>query len=195
MSLSFTYFSKLVYYPFIILFNNVIIDLNQEELMKQNELAILIGFDQDSEERLIKIQNHIYDNDFGGTQSKSYPYHILAKTISYEYRDTLIKLLLKINKQHKAFPLFIDKPIITDDRSGLALHCQFVQDLSELSDQLSTQINKAEIILLTDTSNVIEQAYQLLLPTFEPLTITVSKLHLYNIDVSQHLLTVELKNE
>jgi len=184
MSLSFTYLSKLDYYPFIILFNNVIIDLNSEELMKQNELAILIGFDQDSEERLIKIQNHIYDNGFGGTQPKSYPYHILAKTISYEYKDTLIKLLLKISQQHKAFSLYIDKPIITDDHSSLALHCQFVQDLSDLSDQLSTQLNKTEIILLTDTSELIEQAYQLLLPTFEPFTVTVSKLHLYNIDVS-----------
>jgi hypothetical protein len=162
--------------------------------MTRNVLSVLIGFDQDSEERLIKIQNHIYDHGFCGTQIKSFPYHILAKTISYNNKDQMVNLLLQF-EQHQSFPLFVDKLIITDDHSSLALHCQFDQSIHDLSDQLNAQLNKAQIILLKDFSELIEQAYQLLLPVFEPFTVTVNKLYLYDINVIQHLLTVELKSK
>ncbi len=159
--------------------------------MTQNELGVLIGFDEDSEECLIKIQNYVYDHGFSGTQMKSFPYHIIAKTIPYDNKDPMIDLLLKL-AQHKAFTLYIDKLIITYDQNCLALHCQLDQELRNLSNQLYTQINKAEIMLLKDNRDLIEQAYQLLLPMFEPFTVIVNKIHLYNVDVLQHLLTVEL---
>ncbi len=159
--------------------------------MTQNELGVLIGVDQDSEERLIKIQNYIYDQGFNGTQMKSFPYHIIAKTTAYDNKVKMINLLLEF-EQYKAFTLYIDKPVITDDLSNLALHCQFNQGIHDFLDQLCSEINKAEIILLKDDPELIEQAYQQLSLVFEPFTVTINKLHLYDIDAPQHLLTVEL---
>lgn len=73
--------------------------------MKDNFLCVMAQYDEETEQKLKKIQNILSDNGFKGSQTPNLPNHITLGTFKISEEEALKEKIKKVSKNFQSFDI------------------------------------------------------------------------------------------
>jgi 2'-5' RNA ligase len=161
--------------------------------MAEKFLCVMVGFDQETEERLAGIQNALYEAGFVGTQTKGLPLHITLGTFPVVEESEVARLVARVAQQFGPFN-------ITFSNIGLFAGCKVLfiapapnRTLSDLKDNFGQRATwTPHTTMLIDEPRKVHAALPIVGEQFKSFQGKVQNLHLYEFWPTRHILSLNL---
>lgn len=165
------------------------------EILK-NDLCIMLGYDEATEQHLTDMQNKLYQAGFRGTHNKDLPQHITLGIFPWEERARLMALIEQVAERHNAFDITFNHIGVFGGAKVLFIAPDANTNLLAVKEQFGTSHNwTPHSTMLIDESEKIYQALQILANDFVAFQGKVCKIYLYEFWPARSLVTLDLKHE
>lgn len=166
--------------------------------MEDKSLYVLAGYDDQTEKRLAGMQNKLYEQGFGGVQTKNIPMHFTLGSYDTEREAELKERLKEIGKNLPAFEVSFNHIGLfkSPETEVLFVAPDVSKKMLELKDRFLDCKDifdwSAHTTLLIDRPDEIQRAIPVVMDDFYPLKGKVTTLYLYEFWPTRHILTIDL---
>lgn len=149
---------------------------------KDKFLTVYAVFDDKTQSTLKSYQDKIMNSGFCGHQSMDIPFHISLGSFPIEKKDVLINLLRSVAKEYSSFTVELQS-ILTFADKVLYIKPQASSDIDSLHSLFDCNYADGlpfvpHVTLLIDDESAILSAKQILATCFEPMSATITEIHL-----------------
>lgn len=148
--------------------------------MSDKVVYALLGFDQDTNDKLDKISLKLKESGFIGRQTKDLPHHITLSGVKIEDQDRFMDSIKKISENTEAFDIYFSHIGLFSKGNVLFIGNDLSKELIDLRNQIGkTDSFCPHATILIDDYKVIEQALPHVVETFNQFNGTVTSIYLY----------------
>lgn len=164
--------------------------------MAEKALYVLAGYDDETEERLSKIQNKLYELGFSGVQTKDIPMHFTLGSFDVEREEELKTRLEELAKTQKSFDASFNHVGLfrLPQNDVLFIAPEVSREMLNLKDSFLDNKDifpwSAHTTMLIDKADIIQEALKTVMSEFTAFTGKVEKLYLYEFWPARLVLTV-----
>lgn len=151
--------------------------------MKDNFLCVMAQYDEETEQKLKKIQNILSDNGFKGSQTPNLPNHITLGTFKISEEEILKEKIKRVSKNFHSFAIKLNNiglfgldvlfiaPLVNHELLNLQKYFS-----NNFADDLDWT---AHTTMLIESSDVIQRALPLLAENFKGFRGRIESISLY----------------
>lgn len=161
-------------------------------------LCVLAGYDYNTGSKLQGIQDHLYEKGFDGVQTKDIPMHITLGTYEVTKEEELKERLIKIGDSLEPFDVEFSHVGLFrhPDNDVLFITPEVSRDMLSLKDRFLDSYDQfgwtPHTTMLIDNKEIIKDALDEVLDTFQPMKGKINVLHLYEFFPTRHIISVRL---
>lgn len=161
--------------------------------MADQILCVLAGYDSETQARLARIQNQLYENGFTGTHTKNLLQHITLGTFSPREEPALTERMQRAARECAPFPVTFNHAGIFGGSKVLFIAPDVNHELLRLKEYFGPCAGwTAHTTMLIDEPASVFRALPLVMESFSAFEGQVASIHLYEFWPTRQILSLPL---
>lgn len=160
--------------------------------MEKKFLCVMAGYDNDTENYLVSMQNKLYENGYVGTHTKDLPQHITLGIIDSALEENMIQLVKKVAEETKPFAVTFNHIGIFGGSKVLFITPDTNKELLILKENFGGSYNwTPHTTMLIDEPKTVFSALPIIAEEFKAFQGKVENIHLYEFWPTRHIMSLD----